>query len=100
MFRLELPPDSRTDDVQRFFEQEAGSKVVDCRVMTGTILLCVVVLNDTLNYVLGFGFIEFETIEVRATVFPKLAPALILRMCRTPRMLFAWMVATLKVLQL
>lgn len=32
---IELPPDSRTDDVQRFFEQEAGSKVVDCRVMTG-----------------------------------------------------------------
>ncbi|KIM33219.1 hypothetical protein M408DRAFT_60982 [Serendipita vermifera MAFF 305830] len=40
-----LPPDARTDDVQRFFEQEAGCKIADCRVMT------------------GFGFIEMETSE-------------------------------------
>ncbi|CCA73501.1 related to pre-mrna splicing factor srp55 [Serendipita indica DSM 11827] len=40
-----LPPDVNSEDVRRFFEDEARVKVVDCRIMT------------------GFGFIEFDSSE-------------------------------------
>ncbi|PVF92734.1 hypothetical protein CPB86DRAFT_716937 [Serendipita vermifera] len=40
-----IPPDVRVEEIQRFFEEEAGTKIVDCRLMT------------------GFGFLEVETPE-------------------------------------
>jgi hypothetical protein len=67
---IELPPDSRTDDVQRFFEQEAGAKVVDCRVMTGIVHSSAFgIFIDSPNQSLGFGFIEFDTMEVCTVQF-------------------------------
>ena len=96
---VELPPDSRTDDVQRFFEQEAGTKVVDCRVMTGIVHSSSSSMAlHSLTQSLGFGFIEFETTEVLyITLSPCYAPPDPLT--RTRKTLFAWTVMTLKVIQ-
>lgn len=55
----------RTDDVQAFFEDKSGGKIIDCRIMNGS--CSIFILFSISSDLLGFGFIEFETPEVSPT---------------------------------
>ena len=61
----ELPPDTRSDDVSKFFD--GYGKIVDCRVMTGQLCGLTYFTTRTPKNMLGFGFVEFENARVRIT---------------------------------
>lgn len=56
----ELPPDARSEDVQKFFD--GYGRIVDCRVMTGaSVFPCLAKPHLNVLTVSGFGFVEFES---------------------------------------
>jgi hypothetical protein len=62
----ELPPDTRSDDVSKFFD--GYGKIIDCRVMTGQLAsLHLFFLSHEVypENEIGFGFVEFESARVR-----------------------------------
>jgi hypothetical protein len=62
---IELPPDTRSEDVSKFFD--GYGKIVDCRVMTGQLCGFTSFIPRMPKNVLGFGFVEFENARVRIT---------------------------------
>lgn len=63
---IELPPDTRSDDVSKFFD--GYGKIVDCRVMTGQLCSHIHITPRIPKNMLGFGFVEFENARVRISL--------------------------------